>query len=113
MVLAELTDVTQLNHVEGYAAGDEAIRSAARTVQRVAVRCGGTACRYSGRRFGLIVPGADAAAAERIAAELAADLAAGPRAAVGAASSQEGDRGYDVVARVRLALSPAPLAPPV
>src|SRR4051794_25313112 len=112
IVVAELTDVTQLNHVEGYAAGDEAIRSAARAVQRVAVRCGGTACRYSGRRFGLIVPGADAAAAERIAEELAADLVAGPRAAVGAAASRDGDRGYDVVARARLALSPAPMAPP-
>ena len=112
VVLAELVDVTQLNHVEGYAAGDEAIRSAARAVQRVAVRCGGTACRYSGRRFGLIVPGADPDAAERIAAELAADLAEGPRAAVGAAASQDGDRGYDVVARARLALSPAPMAPP-
>jgi diguanylate cyclase (GGDEF)-like protein len=112
VVLAELTDVTQLNHVEGYAAGDEAIRSAARAVQRVAVRCGGTACRYSGRRFGLIVPGADAAAAERIAAELSADLLAGPRSAVGAAAAQDGDRGYDVVARARLALSPVPVAPP-
>src|SRR4051794_6442447 len=112
VVLAELTEVTHLNHVEGYAAGDEAIRSAARAVQRVAVRCGGTACRYSGRRFGLIVPGADADAAERIAEELATDLAIGPRAAVGAAASQDGDRGYDVVARARLALSPAPMAPP-
>src|SRR3954468_5798164 len=112
VVLAELTDVTQLNHIEGYAAGDEAIRVAGRAVARIAVRCGGTACRYSGRRFGLIVPGADAAAAERIAAELAEDLIGGPRAAVGAAASQEGDRGYDVVARARLALSPAPMAPP-
>jgi diguanylate cyclase (GGDEF)-like protein len=112
IVLAELTDVTQLNHVEGYAAGDEAIRSAARAVQRVAVRCGGTACRYSGRRFGLIVPGADSAEAERICGELATDLADGPRAAVGAAAAQDGDRGYDVVARARLALSPVPIAPP-
>jgi diguanylate cyclase (GGDEF)-like protein len=112
IVLAELTDVTQLNHVEGYAAGDTAIRSAARAVQRVAVRCGGTACRYSGRRFGLIVPGADAAAAERIGEELGTDLMAGPRAAVGAAASQDGDRGYDVVARARLALSPTSFAPP-
>jgi GGDEF domain-containing protein len=81
-------------------------------VQRVAVRCGGTACRYSGRRFGLIVPGADAAEAERICAELATDLADGPRAAVGAAAAHDGDRGYDVVARARLALSPLPIAPP-
>jgi diguanylate cyclase (GGDEF)-like protein len=112
VVLAELTDVTQLNHVEGYAAGDQAIRVAARAVQRTAVRCGGTACRYSGRRFGLIVPGADDASADRIAIELGTALADGPRAAVGAASAQDGDRGYDVIARARLSLSPAPMAPP-
>jgi diguanylate cyclase (GGDEF)-like protein len=112
IVLAELTDVTQLNHIEGYAAGDEAIRAAGRAVQRIAVRCGGTACRYSGRRFGLIVPGADEAEAERICVELATELADGPRAAVGAAASHDGDRAYDVVARARLALSPAPMAPP-
>jgi diguanylate cyclase (GGDEF)-like protein len=111
VVLAELTDLAQLNHVEGYAAGDDAIRDAARAVQRVAVRCGGTACRYSGRRFGLIVPGADADAAERVALELAEDLAHGPRAAVGAAASQDGDRGFDVIARARLALSPTPAQP--
>src|SRR3954471_18956049 len=81
VVLAELTDVTQLNHVEGYAAGDEAIRSAARAVQRVAVRCGGTACRYSGRRFGLIVPGADHDKTEQVAAEMAESFAGGPRVA--------------------------------
>src|SRR3954471_24677585 len=112
IVVAELTDVTQLNHVEGYAAGDEAIRSAARAVQRVAVRCGGTACRYSGRRFGLIVPGADHDKTEQVAAEMAESFAGGPRVAVGAAASQDGDRGYDVVARARLALSPASMAPP-
>jgi diguanylate cyclase (GGDEF)-like protein len=110
VVLGELTDVAQLNHVEGYAAGDEAIRAAARAVQRVAVRCGGTACRYSGRRFGLIVPGADQETAEQIAADLASELTHGPRAAVGAAAAQDGDRGFDVIARARLALSPGPPA---
>jgi GGDEF domain-containing protein len=113
VVLAELTDVTQINHLEGYAAGDEAIRTAARAVQRTAVRCAGTACRYSGRRFGLIVPGADDAAAQRIAAELVECFMDGPRVAVGAAGAQGGDRGYDVIARARLALSPAVVSPPV
>jgi HD-GYP domain-containing protein (c-di-GMP phosphodiesterase class II) len=113
VVLAELTDVAQLNQLEGYAAGDEAIRAAARAVQRAAVRCGGTACRYSGRRLGLIVPGAGQEAAERVALELASDLADGPRVAVGAGAAHDGDRGYDVIARARLALSPgAPVSPP-
>ena len=113
VVLAELTDVAQLNQIEGYAAGDEAVRAVARAVQRAAVRCGGTACRYSGRRLGLIVPGADRDTAEQVALELAADLAEGPRVSVGAGVVQDGDRGYDVIARARLALSPgAPVSPP-
>jgi diguanylate cyclase (GGDEF)-like protein len=107
VVVVELTELTQLNHVEGYAAGDEAIRDAARAVQRAAVRCGGTACRYSGRRFGLIAPGSSEDEAQEIAADLARCFAQGPRAAVGAAVAQEGDRGYDVIARARLALTPA------
>src|SRR4051794_16970686 len=107
VVLAELTDLAQLNHLEGYAVGDEAIRAGARVVQRVAVRCAATACRYSGRRFGLIVPGADQEAAERVAAELAEGFAEGPRAAVGGAAAQPGDSAFDAIARARLALSPA------
>src|SRR4051794_6205255 len=91
VVLAELTDIAQLNHLEGYAAGDEAIRAAARAVQRVAVRCGGTACRYSGRRFGLIVPGADHDKVEQVAAEMAESFAGGPPVAVGAPAAQPGD----------------------
>ncbi len=113
VVLAELMDVGQLNHLEGYARGDEAIRAVARAVQRVAVRCGGTACRYSGRRFGLIVEGADQPAVERIAAELAADMAGGARISVGAGAARDGDTGFDVIARARLALSHGPVAPPL
>jgi diguanylate cyclase (GGDEF)-like protein len=114
VVLAELTDVAQLNQVEGYAAGDEAIRAAARVVQRAAVRVGGTACRYSGRRLGLIVPGADPEEAERVALELAGELTGiGPRVSIGAGAALDGDRGYDVIARARLALAPgAAVSPP-
>src|SRR4051794_5444531 len=107
IVMAELTDLAQLNHLEGYAAGDQAIRAAARAVQRAAVSCGGTACRYSGRRFGLIVPGAGQEVVDSCATELAAGLAEGPRAAIGAAAAQPGDSAFDTIARARLALSPA------
>jgi diguanylate cyclase (GGDEF)-like protein len=110
VVLVELTELPQLNRVEGYAAGDEAIRTAARAIQRAAVRCGGTACRYSGRRLALVCPSCDGSEAERIAAELGTALADGVRVAVGAAAWQEGDDAADVVARARLALTPAPAA---
>jgi diguanylate cyclase (GGDEF)-like protein len=111
VVMVELTELPQLNRVEGYPAGDAAIVSAARAVQRAAVRCGGTACRYNGRRLALVCPDCDATNAERIVAELAAALADGPRTAIGAAVWQAGDQGEDVVARARLALTPAPVAP--
>ena len=110
VVLVELTELPQLNRVEGYAAGDEAIRAVARAIQRAAVRCGGTACRYSGRRLALVCPRTDAAGIENAAAELATALADGPRVALGSAAWQDGDAGEDVVARARLTLTPAQAA---
>ena len=110
VVLVELTELPQLNRIDGYAAGDDAIRTVARAIQRAAVRCGGTACRYSGRRLALVCPGSDATAIEHIAGELSNALADGPRVAVGSAWWQEGDQGEDVIARARLALTPAPAA---
>ena len=58
VIFVELTDISRLNSREGYAAGDEAIRAAARGLQRIAVRVGCTACRYSGHRLGLVAPAA-------------------------------------------------------
>jgi diguanylate cyclase (GGDEF)-like protein len=110
VIVVELTELPQLNRVEGYAAGDEAIVTAGRAMQRAAVRCGGTACRYSGRRLALVCPGCDAPSADRLASELGTALADGPRAAVGCAAWSTGDQGEDVVARARLALTPVPAA---
>jgi diguanylate cyclase (GGDEF)-like protein len=107
VILVELTEVAHLNRLEGYTAGDEAIQAAAKAVQRAAVVCGGTACRYSGRRLALIAPGTDEHAAQELAATIAADLHGGRRVAVGAAMWQPGDSGFDVVARARLAVAPA------
>jgi diguanylate cyclase (GGDEF)-like protein len=107
VVLVELTEVAHLNRLEGYTAGDEAIRAAAKAVQRAAVMCGGTACRYSGRRLALIAPRTNADTAARLASMIAGDLQGGARVAVGAAVWQPGDSGFDVVARARLAVAPA------
>ena len=107
VVLAELTEVAHLNRLEGYPAGDEAIQAAARAVQRAAVLCGGTACRYSGRRLALIAPSTNADGARQLASTVAGELHGGARVAVGAAEWQPGDSGFDVVARARLAVAPA------
>ena len=57
VLLIELTDISQVNGTDGYASGDQAIQRVASAVQRVGLRCGGTACRYSGRRIALLVGG--------------------------------------------------------
>jgi diguanylate cyclase (GGDEF)-like protein len=110
VVLAELTEVAHVNRLEGYTAGDEAIRAAAKAVQRAAVLCGGTACRCSGRRVALIAPACDEEQATRMASVIAAELAAGPRVAIGCAVWRDGDSGFDVIARARLAVAPVPAA---
>jgi diguanylate cyclase (GGDEF)-like protein len=107
VLLVELTELAHLNRLEGYAAGDEAIQAAARAVQRAAVVCGGTACRYSGRRLALIAPRTSEHEAHELCATIAGDLHGGSRVAVGAATWQPGDGGFDVVARARLAVAPA------
>jgi diguanylate cyclase (GGDEF)-like protein len=108
VVLLELSDLAELNRERGYAVGDEAIRSAADIVGRVASRCGGTAARESGRRICLLVPGADEAIAERLAEEILAGLE-GQNVRVRVAAWQQGDSGEAVLARAvgRLAKIPA------
>ncbi|HEX8742524.1 MAG TPA: HD domain-containing phosphohydrolase [Thermoleophilaceae bacterium] len=108
IVLAELTEIAHLNRLEGYTAGDEAIRSAAKAIQRAAVLCGGTACRASGRRLAVVAPATSEEQAMRLASMVAGDLADGPRVAIGCAVWRPGDTGFDVVARARLAVAPVP-----
>ena len=104
VLLVELTDLPRVNAEEGYASGDDAIREVARCVQAVGIECGGTACRYSGRRIGLIVPGGDDAVADRLSEQIASGLAEGPSVRIAAATWQNGDSGDAVVARARAEL---------
>lgn len=104
VVLASLEQIDSINHSDGYAAGDEAIKTVAQAVQRVAVRFGGTACRHSGRRIGLIVPRADLHPATRVAEEVAQELRGGPGVRVASETWRRGDTADDVIARARGAL---------
>ena len=105
VVLVELAEIGRTNSLEGYAAGDEEIRAAARGVQRVAARATGTACRHGGRRLALVAPDADEDRAHLLAAEIAADLAQGPRVRVGSAAWRPGDDGDSVIVRARANLA--------
>ncbi|MEJ7790333.1 MAG: HD domain-containing phosphohydrolase, partial [Thermoleophilaceae bacterium] len=106
VVMLELNTLVELNGRDGYAAGDELIQEAARAVQRTASRCGGTGCRYSGRRLALLVPETEAESAEALARELEMDLdSRSTNAATGVAAWQEGETGSEVIGRARLALA--------
>ena len=116
VVLVELTQLADLNRLEGYDAGDAALQAVARVVAGAALRCGGTACRYRGDQIGLIAPGADEQATERIAREIDDDIGGRPPVRVMVAAWRSGESGEEVVARARVAPSltaaPAPVAPP-
>ncbi len=110
VVLTELTEIGKTNSREGYAAGDEEIRAAARGVQRVAARAGGTACRHGGRRLALVAPNADERQTRRLAAEVAEELAGGPPVRFGSAAWRPGDDGESVVVRAGADLRLPPAA---
>jgi len=118
VVMLELSTLVELNGRDGYAAGDELLQEAARAVQRAASRCGGTACRYSGRRLAMLIPETEAGAAEALARELEMDLdSRSTDAATGVAAWHEGESGAEVLTRARLALAVQvvggdPAAPP-
>jgi len=118
VVMLELSTLVELNGRDGYAAGDELLQEAARAVQRAASRCGGTACRYSGRRLAMLIPETEAGAAEALARELEMDLASrSTDAATGVATWHEGESGAEALTRARLALAVQvvggdPAAPP-
>ena len=104
VVLVEPVEIASINAREGYAAGDDAIRAVASAVQRVAVRVGGTACRHSGKRIGLLAPGADSAQVSRLASEVTAELGDSPKVECGEAAWRAGESGDDVIARAQLVL---------
>lgn len=104
-MLAELSSLAEVNDRDGYAAGDALIQEAGRAAQRMASRCGGTACRHSGARLAIVVPDTHAEGAEALARELRLDLD-GRSVAVttGVAGWHHGESGADVLTRARLAL---------
>ncbi len=104
VVLLELMEIAKLNRLEGYAAGDEALRSVARAIQRVGARVGGTACRHGGRRLGLLIQDTDERSAELLAAEIVEELRDGPPVRTGFAAWRPGDDGESVIIRARARL---------
>lgn len=101
IVMVELQGLDEVNRSAGYAAGDSALREAARALSRVAIRYGALACRTGGSRLALIVTGLDAAGAERLGTEVDEEVGRDVAARVSHATWQSGDAGHDVVTRAR------------
>ena len=104
-ILIELAGVPALNADAGYAAGDEAIKDVAGSVQRAAVRHGASAARLSGRRLALVVPGADDDRAEAIAQEIITEVGDRHELRFASACWVPGETGEDVLARARNGLA--------
>jgi len=100
VVVVELANLPLINDRDGFAAGDHALVVAARELERIATREGGTACRYSGRRLGIVLPGRNVDATASVVAYIAVALRReGVQIRTGVATWQPGDAGRDVIAR--------------
>jgi diguanylate cyclase (GGDEF)-like protein len=105
IVLGELSDLEEINRRDGYGAGDTALQAAGEAFQLAAVRAGGTAARWGGRRLAVLIPGADAETGARVAAELEAELCDAPCVRCGAAAWTPGESWEDVATRARSTLA--------
>lgn len=66
LLVIDLDGLKRINDLGGHPAGDDALRAAADAL-RSSCRLGDVPCRLGGDEFALILPGADVAAAERVA----------------------------------------------
>lgn len=106
VLLLELTELAEVNDREGFSAGDRSIVEAARAVSRVAARCGGTACRYGGRRLAVLAPATTEEAAAALGRDVELELAGGgPAVRAAAAAWRPGDPATAVIARARMGLA--------
>ncbi|MEJ7817323.1 MAG: HD domain-containing phosphohydrolase [Thermoleophilaceae bacterium] len=113
MLLVELTELAEINARDGFSAGDRAIVETARAASRVAARCGGTACRYGGRRLAVLAPATTEEAAAALGRDLELELnGGGPAVRAAAAAWRPGDPSAAVIARARMALAAHDLETP-
>ena len=112
LVLVEITELDDINRSDGFAAGDRTLLSVAAGLRRAELRSAGTACRAGGRRFALLVPGADETAVQAAADALGSELSGGPACRVCAFAWREGEDGQAVIDRARAGLAALSFAAP-
>ncbi|MFL5846358.1 MAG: HD-GYP domain-containing protein [Solirubrobacteraceae bacterium] len=108
IVVGELAALHAVNRDHGFARGDELLRTTAAAFERAAAACpNAIPARLSGCRLALMATGlSPAAAQERVFAELCADSGV----LVRTAAWQDGDDGFAVIARAKVAGVCAPAA---
>jgi diguanylate cyclase (GGDEF)-like protein len=109
LLLIDLDHFKAYNDSFGHPAGDEALRQAG-LLLGLALRPGDVACRYGGEEFAVLLPGADAVGAMRVAERIVQDVRGGlwlhrpVTTSIGATTVRTGDDGNRVVARADAAL---------
>jgi diguanylate cyclase (GGDEF)-like protein len=107
LVLIEMEHLHAINRQSGFAEGDRAVLQVAAVLRRTEAELGGVACRASGRRFAVVLPRADAAAAAAAAERLTAELRNTQQCSVQAVTWQPGDDAFALLDRARRELSAA------
>ena len=107
VALVHVDEVERINGIDGYAAGDAHLRMCARSLSRVAVRLGATACREGGLTLALLVPCTSSVSPEALAAELREGMADCGTVRVAVETWRPGDTGDAVIARARATLAAA------
>jgi diguanylate cyclase (GGDEF)-like protein len=110
IVMVELTSLGEVNRTRGFAAGDAALQSTARTLQRIAARCDGLAFRVSGRRLAVLVSGMDQLAADTLCSSLLEELNSGLELSIAATVWRPGEDGEQVIERALTAAKQSTLA---
>jgi diguanylate cyclase (GGDEF)-like protein len=104
VLFVDIANLPAINAREGYAAGDRALVATARAIERVASPKDGIACRYSGRRVGVVFPECDLTTLTPLVSQVAAALGGSDlEVGVGGASWQPGETTRDVVSRALVA----------
>lgn len=107
VMLFHADEVEHVNQVDGYAAGDAHLRSCARSISRLGVRWGATACREGGLTLALLVPPERADAPDVLEAEAREELRDCGAFSISVETWRPGDSGDAVLARARASLDAA------
>ena len=103
-VALELTRLAGVNAEQGHRAGDRLLEHAARRTRQAAARVGGTAYRWSGRRFGILVPARGRATAPGLGDEVRTEFLDGPEVEVVEVVRAPGEPPEGLLDRARAAL---------